>query len=61
MDDKRETSGFTKSATEGCADEPLRRESHSSLRIMEDAVQPMHHGSLSLQAPAAAVDVLHAI
>jgi len=59
LDDEREASGFTKLATEGCADKSFRRESRSILRIVEDAVQPMCHGSLGLQVPAAAADVFY--
>jgi len=60
LDDEPKASGST-GATEGCADEPLRRGSRSSLRIVEDAVQPMRHGSLGSQAPAAAADVFYAM
>lgn len=61
MDDEREAGGSTNEATEGCADEPLRRESRSSLQIVGEAVQPKRHDSLSLQPPAAAANVFYAM
>ena len=43
----RETSASTNYGIEGYADEPLRHGSCSSLRIVENAAQPIYYGSCS--------------